>query len=56
MEEKDRELLKEIWAEAQHRAQIEYEEELGNWDEADKYEREDFVFTAYLKIKEERGK
>jgi len=42
-----------LWLIAQERARREYEEELGCWEDADKYERQDLVFDAYMKIKEE---
>ena len=42
----------ELWKLAQEQAIKEYEEEYGSWDNADKYEREDCVFSAYMKLKE----
>ena len=42
----------ELWKLAQEQAIKEYEEEHGSWDDADKYEREDWVFSAYMKLKE----
>ena len=49
---KDKEILTELWKKAQHQAKIEYEKEYGSWESADKYEREDWVFSAYMKLKE----
>lgn len=43
---------KELWKLAQQKAKEEYEENWGSWEEADKYEREDFVWAAYEKLKE----
>ena len=42
----------ELWDMAQEQAIKEYEEECGSWEDADKYEREDWVFSAYIKLKE----
>lgn len=42
----------ELWKLAQEQAIKEYEEEHGSWDDTDKYEREDWVFSAYMKLKE----
>lgn len=42
----------ELWQIAQKKAKKEYEKEYGGWDEADKFEREDWVFNAYMKLKE----
>ena len=43
-----------LWEEAQARARERYEEECGgDWEEADKYEREDYVFAEYMKLKGE---
>ena len=42
----------ELWKLAQEQAIKEYEEGYGNWEDADKYEREDWVFSAYMKLKE----
>jgi hypothetical protein len=41
-----------FWKAAQEQAKNEYEKECGRWDDADKYEREDWVFSAYIKLKE----
>lgn len=49
----DKELV-ELWKKAQKMAKEEYEENYGNWEEADKYEREDFVWAAYEKLKGEK--
>lgn len=43
---------KKLWETAQRRAKKEYEKECGCWDEADKYERQDLVFSEYMKLKE----
>jgi hypothetical protein len=42
----------ELWELARKQAIKEYEEECGSWEEADKYEKEDWVFNAYMKLKE----
>lgn len=42
-----------LWIKAQQIAKEEYEENYGDWEEADTYEREDHVFTAYEKLVEE---
>ena len=44
--------LAELWDMAQEQAIKEYEEDYGSWEDADKYEREDYVFSAYMKLKE----
>ena len=44
--------LEELWTMAQKQAIKEYEEDYGSWEDADKYEREDWVFSAYMKLKE----
>jgi len=41
-----------LWRIAQEQAAKEYEEECGSWDDADKYEREDWVFSVYMRLKE----
>lgn len=41
-----------LWKVAQKKAKKEYEEECGCWEEADKYEREDWVFSRYIQLKE----
>jgi hypothetical protein len=43
---------KELWEQAREQAIEEYEEEYGggSWEEADKYEKEDYVWWAYEKI------
>ena len=43
----------ELWTKAQEQARQEYEEIEGDWEEADKYEKQDWVFSAYMKLKEE---
>ena len=48
-------VLVELWKKAQRMAKEEYEENYGNWEEADKYEREDFVWAAYEKLKGEKA-
>jgi hypothetical protein len=40
-----------LWELAQKQAAKEYEEKCGSWEDADKYEREDWVFSAYMKLK-----
>jgi hypothetical protein len=40
-----------LWEIAREQAIKEYEEEGGCWEDADKYEREDLVFSAYMKLK-----
>ena len=42
----------EFWQIAQKNAQIEYEKECDCWEDADKYERQDLVFSEYMKLKE----
>ena len=42
-----------LWEMAREQAIKDYEKEHGSWEEADKYEREDWVFSAYMKLKEE---
>jgi hypothetical protein len=41
---------KEIYELAQQKAIAKYE---GDWEDADKYEREDLVFSEYIKLKTE---
>lgn len=41
-----------LWKAAQKQAKKEYEEEYGDWEEADKYEREDWVFSRYMQLKD----
>lgn len=41
----------ELWEMARYQAIKEYEEEFGDWEDADKYEREDLVFRAFVKLK-----
>ena len=49
--------MKHLWQTAQQRAKQEYEKEHGcSWEDADKSEREDWVFSMYIKIKEEENK
>ena len=44
----------ELWEKARAQAIKDYEEENGEcWEDADKYEREDYVFGAYMKLKME---
>lgn len=45
---------RELWEIARFRAKKEYEENYGDWEEADKYEREDYVWSAYKEIKAEK--
>lgn len=42
----------QLWQLAQERAKVAYEEECGDWEVADKYEREDWVFSEYKKLEE----
>lgn len=44
---------KELWEKAQKKAQKEYD---GDWEGADKYEREDLVFSAYMELKSKQSK
>lgn len=46
-------LDEKLWKAAQEQAKNEYEKECGCWEDADKYEREDWVFSAYTKLKED---
>ena len=44
-----------LWTNAQEIAAREYEAENGEaWEEADKYTREDWVFSVYTRLKTER--
>lgn len=47
---------RELWIKAQEIAREEYEDENGggSWDDADKYEREDFVWAAYEQLRKEK--
>jgi len=47
---------KELWEQAQRFAEIRYNKEFGNgaWDEADKYEREDWAFAEYDDLEKQR--
>ena len=45
----------QLWKMAQERAKRTYEEEYGSWEDADRYEREDWVFSEYVKLKEGLG-
>lgn len=40
-----------LWKIAREQAIKEYEESHGFWEDADKYEREDWVFSTYMKLK-----
>lgn len=42
---------KELWEMAQEQAIKEYEEECGPWEDADKYEKEDWIFSTYINLK-----
>lgn len=44
-----------LWEMAREQAIKNYEEEYGCWEDADKYEREDWVFSAYMRLKEENN-
>ena len=50
------EFYRDIWEQAQVIAKENYEEEWGegSWEDADKYEREDWVFDIYNKLAEEK--
>lgn len=41
----------QLWKKAQKQAKKEYEKECGCWEDADKYERQDWVFSEYTKLK-----
>ena len=41
-----------LWEKAQKQAIKEYEEICGCWEDADKYEREDWVFSRYMQLKQ----
>lgn len=43
-----------LWEMAQAKAKTEYEAEYGSWEDADKEERSDWVFSIYLKLKAEQ--
>jgi hypothetical protein len=43
---------KQLWEKAQKKAKKEYEKHYGDWEDADKYERQDLVFSEYMKLKE----
>ena len=46
---------KELWKQAKLLAEAMYvEDDNGDWAEADKYEREDYIFAAYDKLKGEQ--
>lgn len=48
----DNKIERELWEQAQERAKELYEEEYGSsWEDADKYEREDWVWSIYESIK-----
>lgn len=44
-------LTRTLWKQAQQMAIEEYEENYGDWEEADKYKKEDWVWAAYEKLK-----
>lgn len=45
---------RELWKQAKLLAEQMYiEDDQGDWSEADKYEREDYIFAAYEKLKGE---
>ena len=48
--------MNELWKQAQKLAEENYEKEYGacTWDDADKYEREDWVFAEYEKLVKEK--
>lgn len=41
-----------LWELAREQAIKEYEEEYGSWEEIDKYAKEDWVWSIYMKLKE----
>lgn len=44
----------DLWRKARELAKEEYEEENGSsWEEADKYEKEDYVWAAFERLKGE---
>lgn len=43
-----------LWELAQEQAKKEYEEECGSWEDADKEERSDWVFSIYTRLKAEQ--
>ncbi len=47
-------VTRDMWEKAKELAKKSYEEEngKGSWDDADKYEREDYHFWAYNQLKE----
>ena len=48
---------KKLWEQAQQLARQNYSELYDeDWNELDKYEREDYVFTEYEKLKEKLAK
>ena len=50
------EFYRDLWLKAQEIAKRNYEEEWGegSWDDADKYEREDYAFAKYDELRKER--
>ena len=44
----------ELWHKARELAKEEYEKNYGDWEEADKYEREDYVWSAFERLKGEQ--
>jgi hypothetical protein len=44
-----------LWEMAREQAIKEYEEEEGSWEEADKDEKEDWVFSTYIRLKNDKG-
>lgn len=45
---------KQLWEKAQKKAQKEYEKHYGDWKDADKYERQDLVFSEYIKLRDKQ--
>lgn len=43
-----------LWNKACDQAKSEYEKEFGSWKDADKYEKQDLVFSKYIQLKSER--
>ena len=53
----NKEIERELWSKAQERAKHFYEEEYGSsWEDADKYEREDWTFAEFEVLKTEYEK
>jgi hypothetical protein len=50
-------ILSYLWQKAQKLAELQYEEEngIGTWLYADKYEKEDYTFSAYMKLQKKEN-